>query len=239
MKIAMDIDGVTADLVAGFERQYREAFAKPDFSHGGTWDLHADTVFSDAGKLFAYLDRVPNFWRDLPLVPGAAGGCYQLVEQGNSVTFLTNRASEEQRLQTREWLEAWWPERKNTPTVEYVPGYKGVLDFQVYVDDNPARIEELVNGYKSGETEYGRKPFVVVFDQPWNRDLPDDINLWRAKGWTELVELLLQVGAHGLESLTPEPEPEPEEKPKAKPAAAKKTTKKKEPVDAELADADA
>lgn len=231
MKIAMDIDGVTADLVAGFERQYREAFAKPDFSHDGTWDLHAGTVFADAGKLFAYFDRVPNFWRDLPLVPGAAGGCYQLVEQGNSVTFLTNRASEEQRLQTREWLEAWWPERKNTPTVEYVPGYKGVLDFQVYVDDNPARIQELVEGWKSGETEYDRKPFVVVFDQPWNRDLPAAPNLWRAKGWDELVEMLLQVGARGLESLTPEH--------KEKPKAAKKTTKKKEPTDAELADADA
>ena len=130
MKIAMDIDGVTADLVAGFERQYREAFAKPDFSHNGTWDLHAGTVFADAGKLFAYFDRVPNFWRDMPLVPGAAGGCYQLVEQGHAVTFVTNRATEEQRLQTRDWLEAWWPERKNTPTIEFVPSYKGVLDFR-------------------------------------------------------------------------------------------------------------
>ena len=234
MKIAMDIDGVTADLVAGFERQYREAFAKPDFSHGGTWDLHAGTVFTDAGKLFAYFDKVPNFWRDLPLVPGAAGGCYQLVENGHTVTFVTNRATEQQRLQTRDWLEAWWPERKNTPTVEYVPGYKGVLDFQVYVDDNPSRIQELVDGWKSGENEYGRKPFVVVFDQPWNRDLPDAPNLWRAKGWDELVEMLLTVGAKGLEALTSEPEPEPEElenQPEEKPAKkapAKKTTKKAE-----------
>ena len=183
----------------------------------------------DAGKLFAYFDRVPNFWRDLPLVPGAAGGCYQLVERGHTVTFVTNRATEQQRLQTRDWLEAWWPERKNTPTVEFVPGYKGVLDFQVYVDDNPARIQELVDGWKSGENEYGRKPFVVVFDQPWNRDVPDAPNLRRAKGWDELVDLLLKVGAYGLESLTPE----------EKPKATKKTTKKKETTDAEVADADA
>ena len=157
MKIAMDIDGVTADLVAGFERQYREAFAKPDFSHDGTWDLHAGTVFSDAGKLFAYFDRVPNFWRDLPLVPGAADGCYRLVEQGHTVTFVTNRATEQQRLQTRDWLEAWWLTRTPRPSsscpATRFPGVRG---------RQPARIQELVDGWKSGENEYGRKPFVVV-----------------------------------------------------------------------------
>lgn len=212
MRIAMDIDGVTADLVGGFERLYQEAFDKPMYSHDGSWDLHAGTVFENERTLFSYLDRVPNFWRDVPLVPGAAGGCYQLVENGHTVTFVTNRSSEQQRLQTREWLDAWWPERKNTPTVEFVPDYKGRLDFQAYVEDNPTRIDELVNGWKNDDVEWGRKPFVVVFDQPWNRDVPDAENLWRAKGWSELMELLTTVATRGLENLPPK--------------EAKKTTKK-------------
>lgn len=226
MKIAMDIDGVTADLVAGFERQYREAFAKPDYAHDGTWDLHAGTVFDDVSKLFSYFDKVPNFWRDLPLVAGAAGGCHQLVEAGHHVTFVTNRASEQQRLQTRDWLEAWWPERRNTPTVEFVPGYKGIGDFQAYVDDNPARIDELVNGFSSGETEYNHKPFVVVFDQPWNRDVPAAPNLWRAKGWPELLDLLLTVSSRGLENLPNKEEPAPEEPAPEKPKPKAKTKAK-------------
>lgn len=176
LSLGFDLDGVCAD----FDRHWRDRYAvwfgrQVDKKLNGQWDAFLKgTHFEEEHEFWDWTDAVPNFWADMPPIPGALGGLYTLERlYGHRVRFITSR-HEKTRAQTMEWVRRNYPSGATLPPINHVhKSAKGTVDVQVYVDDNPVVLETLK-----------AKPVVVRFVRPWNETCefgsPVD-------GWDELV----------------------------------------------------
>lgn len=183
MKIGLDIDGVLTDFDGGWVDQYERWFGVTvDREKLGSWSAWKNfTHFADESEFWAWIDVVPNFWRDLAPVPGALGGVYKLSRLfGHEICFISNRKPHN-REQTLEWFRRNLPIANVLPDLHLVPARsKGNVDVQVYVEDSPRELEALA----------AIKPCVIVFDQPWNRDVKSGHNVHRVRGWDELCQFV-------------------------------------------------
>lgn len=189
LHLGIDIDGVLADFDGHFRKTYEHWFGVPHEAEPGTWDiLGKGTWFPDAPAAWAWIDRVPRFWQGVPTLPGALGAVYRLLyAEGHRISLLTTRSGAA-RIPTQEWLQANWPAANTLPAIQFVSsGLKGTVDCQLYVEDSPTELESLRN-----------KPCVLIFDQPWNRDVKEGQGLHRVKGWAGVEKFIWEL-THGDE----------------------------------------
>lgn len=189
LKIGIDIDGVLADFTGHFNATYSDWFNAEAPTGDGTFDgIWKGSHFENLVQAMAWVQAVPGFWRGIKPVRGAQGGLYRLsTEQGHDYKLISNRA-DATRLDTQAWLATVLPASNLTHTVHLVPsGLKGSIDCQVYIEDSPKELESLRH-----------KPCVLIFDQPWNKDVKADGGMHRVRGWNEVLEFLHNL-EHGSE----------------------------------------
>lgn len=184
LKIGVDLDGVVVDFIGGAAAHYERWFGvaldpkKVNGSYAGIYDV---SHFPSRAEFWAWADRVPNFWVDLPAIPGALGALYELErEYGHQFTIITARP-ESARAGTAEWVRSNWPSAQMLPTIHHVPaGSKGTIgEVQVYIDDSPEELESLRD-----------KPCVLCFDQPWNKDFKGGDRVHRVADWSAVRKFL-------------------------------------------------
>lgn len=184
LKIALDIDGVLADW-EGHTRAMYETWFGSRLRPSTHWHhLEEQSHFSSSDEFWEWINRVPTFWDDMPPIPGALGGVYDLLAHNHTFILVTNRKSDIS-VSTKRWVERHWPTfaGKPFPRIEHVAQAKSVVDAQVYIDDNPRVLAQLV--------EAG-KPYVIAFKQPWNSHLKME-GLTVANGWRELVGVVQRI----------------------------------------------
>lgn len=185
MRIGVDIDGVLADFQGGWITRYFDWFGRsiPQDQYG-EWDAFLQ-AFDTPEEFWAWTDAVPGFWANLEPITGALGGVYQLLRGGHELVLITSRHPKV-RAQTEAWVKANWPVGK-LPQLHHLPSaQKGTIDCQIYIDDAPKVLEGL-----------GNKPCVLIFDQPWNREVKGAKNLHRVRGWGEVVRFVETMGRGG------------------------------------------
>lgn len=181
--LGVDLDGVCADYTTAFrsaaahEWDVEESSLTTEVSWDfGEWGLDRD-AFLDLHRTAVQEHRM---FREMPAIPGASEALWRLSDAGVWIRVITHRLVTNwgHRLivsDTVDWLD-----------VQRIPyrdlcflGRKPEVQADAYIDDAPHNIEAL---RASGNT-------VIVFDQPYNRELDGP----RARSWPEVEEIVSEL----------------------------------------------
>lgn len=172
MRLGIDMDGVLCDFNAGWMQLHRDEFGselQPEMVVA--WDnLHELGGFADMQAFWDWAegrgDR-PSIFRNLEPYPGALETLHELHDAGHRVVIVTAKP---------DWAipdTLRWLADHRVPTNEiHVEYRKSRVDCDVYLDDSPLVLPELV----------ANRPEATVcrMVQPWNTALAGttDVNDW-------------------------------------------------------------
>lgn len=185
----VDLDGVCADYTAGIraavaaDREIDPENLPLERSWGfDEWDLSE----AEFARIHQNAVTEHRMLRHLPVYPGCADALWRLSDAGVWIRIITHRlytnwGHAEAVSDTVQWLDDCQIPYRDICFL----GAKPQVEANLYVDDAPHNVLGL---RKAGND-------VVVFDQPYNRDLDGP----RATDWQELEELVMaKVAAKGL-----------------------------------------
>ncbi len=180
--LGVDLDGVCGDYTEALRRSVaarrgvdpRSLAEQRSFGTFAEWGLDAAT-FEEAHRAAVVEDRI---FRTMPALPGVAEALWRLSDAGVWIRIITHRllfnwAHEITAADTAAWLEL---QRIPYRDLCFI-GDKPTVGADLYVDDSPRNVEALRSA--------GRR--VIVFDQPYNRDLDGP----RATDWEQLTAMVL------------------------------------------------
>lgn len=163
MKLGLDLDGVLVDWDAHWRQLYEHWFdRRPKQSPG--WNAPIDdTHFADWGEFWTWAARVGDrFWEDTPIFPGVQGFLCELADKAVEVHVITNRPGDALAPTKRLVINRLWPAKVEVPNLHLARDRKTIVDCDIYVDDNPARLDEYVLEEKK----------CVRISRPWNEGHP-------------------------------------------------------------------
>jgi hypothetical protein len=177
-RIGLDLDGVCCDYVA-YLRGFLLAAGRDHASLPEPRDYHlADWFDSPADRVAAHTAAVAaGLHRDAPPLPGAPDGIRALRDAGAQAIAVSARGSyRESPGRLRADIQSW--ARANGIVFDgvHLGRPKSGAGCDAYVDDGP---DDVLTLRSTGH-------LAIVFDQPWNRDIPDP----RAHGWAQLPQQL-------------------------------------------------
>lgn len=175
---AIDLDGVAADFIDGFQRTFFHLdFDKPLLDAERPWGFNGDTF---AG----YLRSVPpGFWVGLDPMPGFGKVVRRWLEDGVNVIFVTSRDVAGSVVdETHDWLTGQlgpiWDSRYNDSydrcSLVFTQD-KASVQADVWFEDLPEHLTAL--------TEANRK--VCAFNHPYNEKVVADYQIDNVGGWRD------------------------------------------------------
>ncbi len=175
--LAVDLDGVCADHAAAFaqvvaaERGIDPASLEPQRS----WNFH-EWGLSDADfdRLHRRAVLEHRMFRSMPVVAGAAEALWRLSDAGCWIRVITHRLYANWGHAIAVGDTVAWLDDVGIPYRDLCfLGDKPAVEADLYVEDAPHNLAELVAAGNQ----------VVIFDQPYNRDVPGPC---RARDWAEV-----------------------------------------------------
>lgn len=178
--LGVDLDGVVADHTYRFREILAEirGVAPDTYPLERTWDF---TEWDLEPGEYAHYHRIAvmehDMFRTMPMIEGAADALWRLSDAGVWIRIITHRlyvhwGHEKAVGDTAAWLDA-----NKIPYRDLCfLGAKPQADAHAYIDDAPHNVEEL----RSFDNT------VIVFDQPYNRDL-DGL---RARDWDDVERIV-------------------------------------------------
>jgi 5'-nucleotidase len=180
--LAVDLDGVCADHAAAFaqvvaaERGVDPATLAPQ----QTWNFHEwDLTDEDFDQLHrrAVLDH--RMFRTMPAVPGAAETLWRLSDAGVWIRIVTHRLYTNWGHAVAVGDTVTWLDTVGIPYRDLCfLGAKPEVEADLYVEDAPHNLVELA----------ARGNQVLIFDQPYNREVPGR----RARDWAEVEAAVIE-----------------------------------------------
>ncbi|MDA7944420.1 MAG: hypothetical protein MPJ07_01130 [Nitrosopumilus sp.] len=171
MRIALDVDGVLADVLEMWAG--RRGIPKGD---ARSWYFWKDLGIP-ADEFYRGLDACWQEWRLIPPTEDRIGEKAAALAELGTVDIVTARTPATDAA-VREWLE-----HHGVPYSKYVSvpsgAQKAELEYDVFIDDSPINAEKI--------TEAGMR--VIVYEQPWNAGL-DPARYRRVAGLEEAASLL-------------------------------------------------
>jgi len=181
MRIAIDLDSTAMDFMGHWRKHYEADFGHyPSDEHDHRYyQLSSSTVFETENDFWQWYEAKVAF-RDVDWLPGAVKAISRLYKANHDVTFVTARPSFGW-INTRLQVERHFPGARTIFSAQF--GTKAMAAMTVFgnempdlwVEDNPGEIMALMGVRHI----YPWK--VVVFDQPWNREIQgtDRIRRWK------------------------------------------------------------
>lgn len=171
MIIAVDVDGVVADLdkawLERYNRDYQDNVQPSDLKR---WAIHEFVKAECGKKIYDYLDD-RSLYDDVLPVPGALEGVNELRTRGHRVIFVTSSPSKSGG-RKREWLvEHGFLQHRHIELDYFECSDKTLIKADMLIDDGFHNVA-------------GFPRFAVLFNRPWNRE-----NAWsdRLDGWGEIA----------------------------------------------------
>lgn len=156
MKLALDMDGVLVDIVAGFGK----VFPIPD-PYPNTYSV-SEAFQKHETELWAITDR--KWWADLPPTPEFDRLIYYAMQYfGPKQTFICSTPHEnpESAAGKMDWLKTYLPDMLDRKAYHFTgQKWRVAKPDVILLDDH----EENVKDFESN----GGK--VILFPQPWNRN---------------------------------------------------------------------
>jgi 5'-nucleotidase len=190
--LGVDLDGVVGDHT----RRFREIMAELRGVDPETMPLERSWDFHEWGfgpDEYSHFHRIAvmehDMFRTMPAIEGAADALWRLSDAGIWIRIITHRlyvhwGHEKAVADTAAWLDA-----NKIPYRDLCfLGAKPQVEADAYIDDAPHNIKQL---RAAGNT-------VIVFEQPYNRDI---IEGPRARSWGDVEEIVKQLAAEHLGQL--------------------------------------
>lgn len=179
MRLGIDLDGVTFQFEKAFKpiAAARLGINPNDIPDASDWNWYEHLGIDAAGfnQLLADAVAHDNLFAEGDPVPGAVSALRHLA-RNHDIVIVTHRNlaghTAKAEAATRQWLTA-----HRIPFHElHLTGNKVAVHTDIHLDDSPAVNADM--------RAAGRRH--VVFDQPWNQDLPGE----RVRSWAEFVALV-------------------------------------------------
>jgi len=161
LRIALDVDGVLADVIASwlaYSNKIRPTISKSQISEWDFWKNHSIDKFD-------FYNELSICWKSWENVPPTENNiAYATTQLSNlgTVDIVTAR-EESTHNDVKNWLKLHKINFKN-----YVGVLEGVeksrLDYDVFIDDSPLNAKSMLEEGKS----------VILYSQPWNASFVDD-----------------------------------------------------------------
>jgi 5'(3')-deoxyribonucleotidase len=190
--LGVDLDGVVGDHT----RRFREIMAELRGVDPETMPLERSWDFHEWGfgpDEYSHYHRIAvmehDMFRTMPAIEGAADALWRLSDAGIWIRIITHRlyvhwGPEKAIADTAAWLDANQIPYRDLCFL----GAKPQVEADAYIDDAPHNIREL---RAAGNT-------VIVFEQPYNRDITDGP---RARSWSDVEEIVNELAAGQLGQL--------------------------------------
>ena len=173
MRIALDVDGVLADVIhswLSYNNKIRTVILKSDISEWDFWKKYNINKFD----FYKELSTCWKSWKDIPPTESKISYASKELSKIGTVDIVTAR-EDSTHDDVKNWLKMHDIVFKN-----YVGVAEGTekakLDYDVFIDDSPINAESMLAQGKS----------VILYDQPWNTAFPDP----RAKRIYELTKAI-------------------------------------------------
>jgi hypothetical protein len=177
MKIALDVDGVLADIIQvwinEYNRKHNTSINKETINE---WDFWRE-LGVDKYEFYYQLSNCWSQWKEVPAMENDVADAVEKLHSFGIVDIVTARDRES----TKYVLN--WLEHNRIKYKEYVAvpdgRDKANLDYDVFIDDSPHNAVRMVSK--------GRN--VLLYDQPWNKSV-DDERIVRIKRLSEAVNII-------------------------------------------------
>ena len=176
MKIALDVDGVLADVIESwlsYNNTIRPTILKSNISEWDFWKNHGINKFD----FYAELSTCWKSWKNIPPTEKNIASAVIKLSNLGTVDIVTAR-EESTHDDVKNWLRLHQINFKN-----YVGVLEGIeksqLDYDVFIDDSPLNAKSMLEKGKS----------VILYSQPWNESF-DDIRATRINELQNAVPII-------------------------------------------------
>ena len=160
MRLALDMDGVLADVIESwllYSNKIRRPLCKQDITEWDFWKRYGIDRFDFYGEL----SLCWNDWKSIPPTEQGLSRHTKELSRVASVDIVTAREKATDPF-VKEWLEFHRISYENYVSVLDGP-MKADLDYDVFIDDSPENVSKFVQNGKR----------VFLYTQPWNTHLAD------------------------------------------------------------------
>jgi len=177
MKIALDVDGVLADIIFvwldDYNKTHNKSITKEDTDK---WDFWKNLGY-DKYRFYDDLSRCWSKWMDVPPMEQNLAAASEKLNSVGTVDIVTARDAGSTQY-VKQWLV-----HHGIKYNEYVAVLRGSdkadLDYDVFIDDSPLYVVDMASR--------GRN--VLLYDQPWNKSVIDS-KIVRIKKLEEAVDII-------------------------------------------------
>ncbi len=174
MKIAVDVDGVLADVIVAwldiYNADHHNSVRKEEVNH---WDFFGSLKI-DRMEFDRIFELAWKNWRAIPPCEERLDQRVKDLNKLGEVSIVTARSTT-----SIPNVKAWLNDRmifyNEMIVVDYGP-LKSALDYDIFIDDSPLNAKNIS---KSGK-------LVLLYDQPWNRDIEGE-GIVRVRGFLEAI----------------------------------------------------
>jgi 5'(3')-deoxyribonucleotidase len=160
LKIALDVDGVLADVIhswLSYNNKIRPTISKSQISEWDFWKNHNINKFD----FYNELSICWKSWKNIPPTENSIAYATKQLSTLGTVDIVTAR-DESTHNDVKNWLKLHKINFKN-----YVGVVEGVqkskLDYDIFIDDSPLNAKSMIEEGKS----------VILYSQPWNVSFDD------------------------------------------------------------------
>ena len=176
MKIALDVDGVLADVIESwliYNNKIRSNISKDNITNWDFWKKFKINRFDFYKELtFCWKD-----WNSIPPTENNLSVITQNLSNFGQVDIVTARELSTDSF-VKNWLKLHDISYQNYVSVIDGP-MKADLDYDVFIDDSPLNAIKFVE----------RKKNVFLYSQPWNQHISNQ-NIERISTLSEVIEKL-------------------------------------------------
>jgi len=176
MKIALDVDGVLADVIQSwlnYSNSIRDKILKHEITDWDFWNKHQINRYDFYGELSSCWKN----WKEIPPTEDNLSLVTKNLSELGNVDIVTAREHSTNSF-VKNWLEFHDVSYDNYVSVIDGP-MKADLDYDVFIDDSPLNAIKFL--------EHNKK--VILYSQPWNQHISNN-GLFRISNLSESIEII-------------------------------------------------
>lgn len=176
MKIAIDVDGVLADVIVSwlvYNNKIRKPLSKEDITD---WDFWKKFQIDR----FHFYSELSECWKDWNSIPPTEQNLSQTIKNISTLAQIDIVTAREKS--TDSYVKNWLKHHgiSYDKYVSVIDGpMKADLDYDIFIDDSPINAQNFLQNNKT----------VLLYTQPWNQGMSDP-RLHRISNLSDAIKIL-------------------------------------------------